>query len=99
MLITDAFSALHTQPKPKTRDENLLSKLITTLRSGGDALIVIDTAGRVLEMAYMLDQLFSNRESGLSIYNLVLLNYVASNVVESAKSLLVNKFLKVPFKS
>jgi cleavage and polyadenylation specificity factor subunit 2 len=90
LFITDAFSALYTQPKPKMRDENLLSKLITTLRSGGDALVVIDTAGRVLELSYMLDQLFANRESGLTMYNLVLLNHVASSVVDSAKSLLVS---------
>jgi cleavage and polyadenylation specificity factor subunit 2 len=58
LFITDAFSALHNQPKPKTRDETLASKLITTLREGGDVMVVIDTAGRVLELSYMLDQLW-----------------------------------------
>lgn len=58
LLITDAFSALHNQPKPKTRDETLGSNLIKTLRDGGDVMVVIDTAGRVLELGYMLDQLW-----------------------------------------
>ncbi|KAI6191554.1 Cleavage and polyadenylation specificity factor subunit 2 [Aphelenchoides bicaudatus] len=88
LFITDAYSALHVQPKPKTRDETLGTKLITTLREGGDVMIVIDTAGRVLELAYMLDQLWQNTKSGLTIYNLVLLSHVASTVVDSAKSMI-----------
>ncbi|KAI6173353.1 Cleavage and polyadenylation specificity factor subunit 2 [Aphelenchoides besseyi] len=84
LFITDAFSA--NQQKRKTRDELLLSKLITTLREGGDSMIVIDTAGRVLELAHLLDQLWQSRESGLMAYNLVMLNNVASSVIEAAKS-------------
>ena len=74
MLITDAFNALYNQPKQKQRDENLVSKLLSTVRDGGDVMIVslfsfifekhlkilqvIDTAGRVLEIAHLLDQLW-----------------------------------------
>lgn len=42
LLITDAFNALYTQPKQKQRDENLVSKLLATVRDGGDCLIVCD---------------------------------------------------------
>lgn len=46
----------------------------------------VDTAGRVLELAHMLDQLWRNKESGLLAYSLALLNNVSYNVVEFAKS-------------
>lgn len=40
LLITDSFNALYSQPKQKQRDENLVSKLLTTVRDGGDVMIV-----------------------------------------------------------
>ena len=40
LLITDAFNALYSQPKQKQRDENLVSKLLSTVRDGGDVMIV-----------------------------------------------------------
>lgn len=49
-------------------------------------LVAADTAGRVLELAHMLDQLWRNTESGLIAYSLILLNNVSYNVVEFAKS-------------
>lgn len=57
-----------------------------TLRNNGNVLIAVDTAGRVLELAHMLDQLWRNKESGLLAYSLALLNNVSYNVVEFAKS-------------
>lgn len=57
-----------------------------TLRGGGNVLVSVDTAGRVLELAHMLDQLWRNKESGLLAYSLALLNNVSYNVVEFAKS-------------
>lgn len=49
-------------------------------------MVSVDTAGRVLELAHMLDQLWRNKESGLLAYSLALLNNVSYNVVEFAKS-------------
>ncbi|KAL3098020.1 hypothetical protein niasHT_027565 [Heterodera trifolii] len=86
LLVTDAFNSLYAQPKQKQRDENLVSKLLATVRDGGDVMIVIDTAGRVLEIAHLLDQLWQNKEAGLMTYNLVMMSAVASSVIESAKS-------------
>lgn len=40
LLITDAFNALYVQPKQKQRDENLVSKLLATVRDGGDVMLV-----------------------------------------------------------
>ncbi|KAI1716258.1 metallo-beta-lactamase superfamily domain-containing protein [Ditylenchus destructor] len=86
LMITDAYNADYIQQKPKLRDESLVSKLLSTVRGGGDAMVVIDTAGRVLEIAHLLDQLWNNKEAGLMTYNLVMLSNVASSVIESAKS-------------
>uniref|UniRef100_A0AAF5PLK9 Cleavage and polyadenylation specificity factor subunit 2 n=1 Tax=Wuchereria bancrofti TaxID=6293 RepID=A0AAF5PLK9_WUCBA len=86
LLITDSFNALYNQPRRKQRDEQLVTRLLGTVRDGGDVMIVIDTAGRVLEIAHLLDQLWHNAEAGLMTYNLVMLSHVASSVVEFAKS-------------
>ena len=63
-----------------------LASILQSLRNNGNVLIAVDTAGRVLELAHMLDQVWRNKESGLFAYSLVLLNNVAYNVVEFAKS-------------
>ncbi|VDN22545.1 unnamed protein product [Gongylonema pulchrum] len=86
LMITDAFNALYSQPRRKQRDEQLVTRLLGTVRDGGDVMVVIDTAGRILEIAHLLDQLWNNAEAGLMTYNLVMLSYVASSVVEFAKS-------------
>lgn len=64
----------------------ILANILQTLRNNGNVLIAVDTAGRVLELAHMLDQLWRNKESGLLAYSLALINNVAYNVVEFAKS-------------
>merc|ERR1719167_1985441 len=63
-----------------------MTNILTTLRGSGNVLVCVDTAGRVLELAHMVDQLWSNKDSGLLAYSLALLNNVAFNVVEFAKS-------------
>jgi len=60
--------------------------ILTTLRVKGNVLLAIDTAGRVLELMHMLDQLWHNKESGLAVYSLVFLTNVSYNTVEFAKS-------------
>jgi len=59
---------------------------LTTLRVKGNVLMAIDTAGRVLELMHMMDQLWRNKESGLGLYSLVFLTNVSYNTVEFAKS-------------
>ncbi|VVC44191.1 Cleavage and polyadenylation specificity factor 2, C-terminal,Metallo-beta-lactamase,Zn-dependent metallo- [Cinara cedri] len=86
LLILDCFNATYSQPRRRARDKLLLNCILTTLRSKGNVLIAIDTAGRVLELMHMLDQLWRNRESGLSAYSLVFLTNVSYNTVEFAKS-------------
>ena len=75
LLITDAYNMLYQQAKRATRDEKLMNNIFSTLRGGGNVLIAVDTAGRVLELASMLDSLWRNQESGLRAYSLVIFIY------------------------
>ncbi|XP_059486908.1 probable cleavage and polyadenylation specificity factor subunit 2 [Neocloeon triangulifer] len=86
LLITDAFNSMYEQERRRIRDEKLMTNILQTLRKGGNVLISVDTAGRVLEISHMLDQLWRNKESGLMAYSVVFLNNVSYNVVEFAKS-------------
>lgn len=86
LLITDAFNADCVQNRRMQRDEQLMNTILQTVRNDGNVLIAIDTAGRVLELAHLLDQMWRNQDSGLMTYSLALLNNVAYNVVEFAKS-------------
>lgn len=86
LLITDSYNAMNTQARRKERDQALLTNILNTLRRGGNILIAVDTAGRVLELSQLLDQMWRNQESGLCAYHLALLNNVSYNVVEFAKS-------------
>ncbi|KJH51278.1 metallo-beta-lactamase domain protein [Dictyocaulus viviparus] len=86
LLITDSLNALYTQPRRKERDEQLVTTILKTVRQNGDCAIVIDTAGRVLEIAHLLDQLWANTQSGLQKYNLVMMSHVAASVVEFDQS-------------
>jgi cleavage and polyadenylation specificity factor subunit 2 len=38
-----------------------MTNILSTLRNGGNVLVAVDTAGRVLELAHMVDQLWSNK--------------------------------------
>lgn len=86
LLITDAYNANYTQARRRARDEKLMTNILQTLRNNGNVLVTVDTAGRVLELAHMLEQLWKNKDSGLIAYSLALLNNVCYNVVEFAKS-------------
>ena len=65
-----------------------VSTILETVRQDGNVIIVVDTAGRVLELMQLLEQLWRNAESGLSAYSLALLNHVGYNVVDFAKNML-----------
>ncbi|KAL8565141.1 cleavage and polyadenylation specificity factor subunit 2 [Nucella lapillus] len=86
VLITDAFNAMYNQSRRRLRDEQLMTTILQTMRSDGNVLVAVDTAGRMLELAQLLDQMWRNTESGLTTYSLALLNNVSYNVVEFAKS-------------
>lgn len=86
LLICDSYNAKYQQARRRARDEKLMTNILQTLRNNGNVLIAVDTAGRVLELAHMLDQLWRNKDSGLMAYSLAFLSNVSYNVVEFAKS-------------
>jgi len=86
LLITDAYNTLYQQQRRRERDGELMTHILNTLRGGGNVLVAVDTAGRMLELALMLEQLWRNPETLLKAYTLFLLNNVAYNVIEFAKS-------------
>ncbi|KAJ0026634.1 hypothetical protein NQD34_017634 [Periophthalmus magnuspinnatus] len=86
LLITDSFNATYVQPRRKQRDEQLLTNVMETLHGDGNVLLAVDTAGRVLELAQLLDQIWRTKDAGLGVYPLALLNNVSYNVVEFSKS-------------
>lgn len=86
VLITDSFNALYNQLGRRQRDEQLMTTILQTMRNDGNVLVAVDTAGRMLELAQLMDQMWRNSESGLTAYSLALLNNVSFNVVEFAKS-------------
>lgn len=65
---------------------SLAANVMETLRGDGNVLIAVDTAGRVLELAQLLDQIWRTKDAGLGVYPLALLNNVSYNVVEFSKS-------------
>ena len=58
LLICDIVNAVYNPPKRGSRDEELMTTILQTLRAEGDVLVAIDTAGRVLELACMLVSFF-----------------------------------------
>ena len=86
MLIIDCDNINYMPERRKKRDTQLFGSIIETLRSSGNVLIGTDTAGRVLELSHMLDQMWRS-EPGLHVYSIILLNNFSYNVIEFAKSL------------
>ncbi|CAF5229882.1 unnamed protein product, partial [Rotaria magnacalcarata] len=82
LLITDALNTKYSQGQRKTKDAQLLTTILETMRRDGNVLICVDTAGRVLELALLLEQLWRNEQSGLFAYSLALLNNFSYQVIE-----------------
>ncbi|KAI5055518.1 hypothetical protein GOP47_0029039 [Adiantum capillus-veneris] len=85
VLITDAYNALNNQPVRRQRDQEFVDAILKAVRAGGNVLLPVDTAGRVLELILHLEQIWSNQ--GFD-YPLVFLTYTSSSTIEFAKSLL-----------
>ncbi|GIL47423.1 hypothetical protein Vafri_4241 [Volvox africanus] len=59
LLVTDAFNALTENTDRHRRDEEFLGAITATVEAEGSVLIPTDAAGRVLELALLLDEHFS----------------------------------------
>ena len=85
LLITDAYNADYRHIKRSLREEHLVAHITKTMRNDGNVLICTDTAGRVLDLAQLLDQTW-RQESGLRAYSLALINNFSYNTVHFAKT-------------
>jgi cleavage and polyadenylation specificity factor subunit 2 len=70
LLITDSQNAMYEQPKQKDTVRKMIDQIQSALRQDGDVLILTDTAGRVLELLQILEEVW---KKGLSVYKLVFL--------------------------
>ncbi|CAN6461690.1 unnamed protein product [Victoria cruziana] len=85
VLVTDAYNALNNQPYRRQRDQELLDAILKALRAGGNVLLPIDTAGRVLELILILEQHWA--QDHLS-YPIIFLTNVAASTIDYVKSFL-----------
>ncbi|CAK8532604.1 unnamed protein product [Lathyrus sativus] len=85
VLITDAYNALNNQPYRRQKDKEFGDVLKTTLRAGGNVLLPVDTAGRILELVLMLESYWADENLNYPIY---FLTYVASSTIDYVKSFL-----------
>lgn len=85
VLITDAYNALNNQPYRRQKDKEFGDILKKTLRAGGNVLLPVDTAGRILELILMLESYWADENLNYPIY---FLTYVASSTIDYVKSFL-----------
>ncbi|XP_059304797.1 cleavage and polyadenylation specificity factor subunit 2 [Lycium ferocissimum] len=85
VLITDAFNALNNQPSRRQRDQEFLDAIEKTVNVGGNVLLPVDTAGRVLELILTLEQHWAQKQLSTPIY---FLSYVSSKTIDFVKSFL-----------
>ena len=84
LMITSGSSSLVSPVSKQVRDREFLGSILQTLRSDGNVLLPVDTAGRVLELICLLENHWQKNQLGN--YQLVLLTSVAYNTMEFAKS-------------
>ncbi|KAJ0098851.1 hypothetical protein Patl1_20140 [Pistacia atlantica] len=84
VLITDAYNALNNQP-PRQQREIFQDTISKTLKVGGNVLLPVDTAGRVLELLLILEDYW--QEHSLN-YPIFFLTYVSSSTIDYVKSFL-----------
>lgn len=60
--------------------------ILNTLRGDGNIMVCSDTAGRMLELAHLLEGVWRHETSGLFSYSIALLNNVSISVIDFAKS-------------
>lgn len=87
VLITDAYNALNNQPpKPqRERDRDFVEIISKTLEGGGNVLLPVDTAGRVLELLLVLEENWSLKSLNFPIY---FVTYVSASTIDYVKSFL-----------
>uniref|UniRef100_A0A0N4Z1A6 Cleavage and polyadenylation specificity factor subunit 2 n=1 Tax=Parastrongyloides trichosuri TaxID=131310 RepID=A0A0N4Z1A6_PARTI len=63
LFITSGVNSGYIPEKRRSRDERFLSSSYETLRNGGDVLVCVDTAGRMLELVNLLNSAWSSNNN------------------------------------
>jgi cleavage and polyadenylation specificity factor subunit 2 len=85
LLITDSFNSTTNQPGRKQRDTFLIDTILSTLKGSGNVLIPVDAASRMLELVYLLDQLWVFNKIPFTI---VLLTQQGAKTIGMVKNML-----------
>lgn len=85
VLITDAYNALNNQHYKRQRDQEFLEAILKALRSDGNVLLPVDTAGRALELTLILEQYWAQQHL---TYPIFFLTNVATSTIDYVKSFL-----------
>uniref|UniRef100_A0AC35U3G7 Cleavage and polyadenylation specificity factor subunit 2 n=1 Tax=Rhabditophanes sp. KR3021 TaxID=114890 RepID=A0AC35U3G7_9BILA len=86
ILITDAICADQQHVRKKDRDSVMIQKSLTTLKDGGDILVNVDSAGRLLELTHLFNDIWAKDKKQFGGFALVVLTNVASTVMETASN-------------
>ncbi|RKP38749.1 beta-lactamase-like protein, partial [Dimargaris cristalligena] len=68
LLITDTHRALTTLPPRKQRETLFLDTILPTLTAGHQVLIPTDSSARILELCYMVEQMWTDRKLKFPVY-------------------------------
>lgn len=85
LMITDALNAAVVHPPRKERYAALFDTISNTLSTGGSVLLPTDSSARVLELSYLLDQHWIQKQLN---YPLIMVTNTSYHTVHFAKSML-----------
>ncbi|KAJ2764406.1 hypothetical protein IWQ57_005180, partial [Coemansia nantahalensis] len=87
LLITDSYNALYSLPTRKQRIECFLGSIGEVLKRGGNVLVPVDSAARVLEIAHILNDWWPRDKKRRDTHALCLLSGYGRRVRSFAQSL------------
>ncbi|KAJ1795202.1 hypothetical protein LPJ59_004389, partial [Coemansia sp. RSA 2399] len=88
LLITDSYNALYKLPTRKKRVECFLNSISVGIKRGGNVLIPVDSASRVLEIAYILNEWWHKNRSIRDTHSLFFLSRCGRKTKSFAQSLI-----------
>ncbi|KAJ2383850.1 hypothetical protein GGI23_007056, partial [Coemansia sp. RSA 2559] len=88
LLITDSYNALYKLPTRKKRVECFLNSVSIGIKRGGNVLIPVDSASRVLEITYILNEWWHKNRSIRDTHSLFFLSKCGRKTKSFAQSLI-----------
>ncbi|KAJ2003749.1 hypothetical protein H4R26_002904 [Coemansia thaxteri] len=88
LLITDAYNALYKLPTRAKRAECFLDSIQAAIKRGGNVLVPVDSAARVLEIAYIINEWWPKDKRRRDTHSLFLLARCGRKIKSFAQSLI-----------